>query len=187
MSDRFTPIHEPLPGLHVFERRRVGDARGYLERVFDVDGTAPMLPFGTVAQVNRTVTALAGTVRGMHFQRPPHAEIKLVHCTRGSVFDVAVDLREGSPTYLQWHGEILSADNLRCMRIPEGFAHGFQSLQPDSELIYVHSQPYRPESEDGVRPLDPRLAITWPMEIALISDRDNNHRLIGTTFQGVVA
>jgi dTDP-4-dehydrorhamnose 3,5-epimerase len=187
MSDRFTHIHEPLPGLHVFERTRVGDARGYLERVFDMDGREPMLPFGSVAQVNRTVTALAGTVRGMHFQRPPFAEVKLVHCTRGSVFDVAVDLRKGSLTYLHWHGEVLSADNLRCMRIPEGFAHGFQSLQPDSELIYVHSKPYRPEAEDGVQPLDPGLAITWPTDITSISERDSNHRLIGATFQGVVA
>lgn len=187
MSDRFTHVHEPLPGLHVFERKRVGDDRGYLERIFDADSAGYMLPFASVAQVNRTVTALAGTVRGMHFQRVPYPEVKLVHCTRGSVFDVAVDLREGSPTYLQWHGEVLSADNLRCMRIPEGFAHGFQSLQPDSELIYVHSQPYRPEVEDGVRPLDPHLAIKWPMEIALISERDSNHRLIGASFQGVVA
>lgn len=187
MIDRFTHIHEPLPGLHVFDRTRVGDGRGYLERVFDIDSAGPMLPFGSVAQVNRTVTALAGTVRGMHFQRPPYAEIKLVHCTRGSVFDVAVDLREGSPTFLQWHGEVLSADNLRCMRIPEGFAHGFQSLEPDSELIYVHSQPYRPDAEDGVQPLDPRLAIAWPAAIAMVSERDSSHRLIGASFQGVVA
>jgi dTDP-4-dehydrorhamnose 3,5-epimerase len=187
MSDRFTHIHEPLPGLHIFERIRMGDGRGYLERVFDMESSGNMLPFATVAQVNRTVTARAGTVRGMHFQRSPYAEIKLIHCTRGSVFDVAVDLREGSPTYLQWHGEVLSADNLRCMRVPEGFAHGFQSLHADSELIYVHSQPYRPEAEDGVQPLDPRLAITWPMEISLISQRDSSHRLIGAAFQGVVA
>jgi dTDP-4-dehydrorhamnose 3,5-epimerase len=185
MSDRFIAIHEPIPGLHVFERVRMGDARGYLERLFDAESVGPMLPFAAVAQVNRTLTEQAGTVRGMHFQRPPYAEIKLVHCVRGSVFDVAVDLREGSPTYLHWHGEPLSGDNRRCMRIPEGFAHGFQTLEADSELIYVHSQPYRPGSEDGVRPLDQRLGIRWPLAIALISERDGNHPPIDERFQAV--
>jgi dTDP-4-dehydrorhamnose 3,5-epimerase len=185
MSDRFNHIHEPIPGLHVLERVRMGDARGYLERIFDADIVGSMFPFAAVAQVNRTLTAMAGTVRGMHFQRHPYAEIKLVHCIRGSVFDVAVDLREGSPTYLQWHAEILSGDNGRCMHIPEGFAHGFQSLEADSELIYVHSQPYRPGVEDGVRPLDSRLAISWPLAIALMSERDVNHPPIDERFQAV--
>nr|WP_063572203.1 dTDP-4-dehydrorhamnose 3,5-epimerase family protein [Luteibacter rhizovicinus] len=185
MSDRFIHVHEPLPGLHVFERVRMGDARGFLERIYDADGEGDLLPFARVAQVNRTLTAQAGTVRGMHFQRPPFAEVKLVHCTHGSVFDVAVDLREGSPTFLHWHAEVLSERNWRAMRIPEGFAHGFQSLEANSELIYVHSQSYRAGAEDGVGPLDPRLAIDWPLEIALISERDTNHRLLDADFQGV--
>ena len=186
MSDRFIHIHEPIPGLHVFDRVRMGDARGYLERIYDAGATEDVLPFACVAQVNRTVTAQAGTVRGMHFQRPPFAEVKLVHCTRGSIFDVAVDLRQGSPTYLQWHAEVLSHGNGRCMRVPEGFAHGFQTLETDCELIYVHSQLYRQDAEDGVGPLDPRLAIDWPLPVAMISDRDAHHRPVDEAFLGVV-
>ncbi len=187
MSDRFIHVHEPLPGLHVFERVRMGDARGFLERIYDADSAGDLLPFARVAQVNRTFTAQAGTVRGMHFQRPPFAEVKLVQCTRGSVFDVAVDLREGSPTFLKWHAEVLSDRNGRAMRVPEGFAHGFQTLEADCELIYVHSQPYRQDAEDGVGPRDPRLAIAWPRAIEMISERDNGHLPINEAFQGVVA
>lgn len=187
MSDRFIHVHEPLPGLHVFDRVRMGDTRGFLERIYDADSAGDLLPFARVAQVNRTLTAQAGTVRGMHFQRPPFGEVKLVHCIHGSVFDVAVDLRHGSPTFLQWHAEILSGQNGRAMRIPEGFAHGFQTLEADCELIYVHSQPYRQDAEDGIGPLDPGLAIAWPRAIEMISDRDANHRPIDEAFQGVTA
>ncbi|WP_285404500.1 dTDP-4-dehydrorhamnose 3,5-epimerase family protein [Luteibacter sp. ME-Dv--P-043b] len=187
MTDRFTHVHEPIRGLHVLDRRRLGDDRGFLERLYDSDAAGQLLPFARIAQINRTMTALEGTVRGMHFQRQPYAEVKLVHCIRGSVFDVAVDLREGSPTYLHWHAEVLSADNGRCLRIPEGFAHGFQALEAGCELIYVHSQPYRQDAECGVWPLDPQLGIAWPRAIALMSDRDAQHGPIDATFQGVIA
>lgn len=187
MKDRIIHVHEPLSGLHVFDRVRMADDRGYLERLYDAERAGDLLPMAQVAQVNRTLTTQVGTVRGMHFQRPPFAEVKLVHCIRGSVFDVAVDLREGSPTYLHWHAEVLSERNGRFMRIPEGFAHGFQALEADCEMIYVHSQPYRQDAEDGVGPLDPRLAIAWPRAIAVISGRDARHRPIDDEFQGVVA
>lgn len=186
MRDHFIRVHEPLQDLHVFERNIVGDTRGFLERIYDANCSGELLPFAKVAQVNRTSTIHAGTVRGMHFQRAPYAEIKLVHCVRGSVFDVALDLRQGSPTFLRWHAEVLSADNRRCMRIPEGFAHGFQTLEDDCELIYVHSQPYRQDVEGGVGPLDPMLAIAWPLPVTLISERDAGHAPVNEAFEGVM-
>lgn len=182
---RFRFVSEPIPSLRVFERLRMGDTRGFLERLYDSDEIADVMGFNAVCQVNRTRTAEVGTVRGMHFQRGPFAEIKLVHCVRGAVFDVAVDVRENSPTFLQWHAEVLSEANARCMRIPEGFAHGFQVLEPDSELVYIHSQPYRPDSEDGLHPLDLALAITWPRDVAMLSARDAAHPWIGSSFVGV--
>lgn len=186
MSQRLVSVAEPLSSLRVFERKPAGDDRGFLERLYERDGS-DFPGFVDVAQVNRTVTARRGTVRGMHFQWAPFAESKLVHCLRGSVFDVAVDLREGSATFLRWHGEVLSPDNHRCLWIPEGFAHGFQTLEDDSELIYVHSQPYRADHEGGLHPHDPRLAIQWPLDIAMISDRDAGHAFIDNTFEGVSA
>jgi dTDP-4-dehydrorhamnose 3,5-epimerase len=139
-----------------------------------------------VAQINHTGTRKKGTVRGMHFQYPPHAELKLVSCLRGHIWDVAVDLRAGSPTFLKWHAEELSAENGRAMLIPEGCAHGFQTLTNDVEMLYVHSAPYVTESEGGVRATDPLLAISWPMPIAEISERDANHPLLDSHFLGVV-
>lgn len=184
---RFTLILEPLPSLRVFERLRIGDDRGFLERLYDADEPEDVLGFAAIGQVNRTRTADVGTIRGMHFQRESMAEIKLVHCIRGAVFDVAVDVRASSPSFLRWHGEILSEANGRCMYIPEGFAHGFQALEPDTELVYVHSQPYRPDYEDGLHPLDPILGINWPAKVALMSARDNSWPWIGTSFVGVIS
>jgi dTDP-4-dehydrorhamnose 3,5-epimerase len=126
-----------------------------------------------------------GTVRGMHFQHPPYAEMKLVSCLRGEVFDVAVDLRKDSPTFLQWHGEILSEVNQRTFCMPEGFAHGFQTLTEDCELIYFHSATYAPEAEAGLNALDPRLAIAWPMPVVDRSVRDQQHAMLTSDFSGL--
>ena len=113
----------------------------------------------------------------MHFQRAPHDEAKFVSCLAGCVFDVAVDLRPGSPSYLQWHGEVLSAENGRSMMIPGGFAHGFQTLTEDCELIYLHDKPYAPEAEGGLNALDPKLAIDWPLPVPDVA-RDEASALI---------
>ena len=184
-GERFFTIAEPLPSLRVLERQPVGDERGTLERLYDADGLDGVLEVTRVAQVNRTLTAARGTLRGMHFQREPYAEIKIVHCVRGAVFDVAIDVRPESATFLRWHGEVLSAQNKRFLRIPEGFAHGFQTLEDDCEMIYVHSQPYRPDFEAGIHPCDPALGIAWPIEIMLLSDRDTGHPPINDRFIGV--
>ena len=175
-----------MSGLNVFVRKPIGDSRGYLERMFCVDELQDSFGARRVVQINHTLTQTRGTVRGMHFQFAPHAEMKFVSCLRGSVFDVAVDLRKGSPTFLQWHAELISADNHKTLAIPEGFAHGFQTLTDDCEMLYLHTSPYAPGAEAGLNPKDVRLAIEWPLPIAEISPRDAAHALIGDSFEGVM-
>jgi dTDP-4-dehydrorhamnose 3,5-epimerase len=186
MSGRFEIRETPLAGLVAIRRLPRSDPRGFFERFFCADELAPAGWTGPVAQINRTLTAGQGTLRGLHFQHPPHAEKKLVSCLRGEVFDVAVDIRAGSPTFLHWHAEILSGDNHTSLLIPEGFAHGFQTRTPDVEMLYLHSAPYAPGAEGGLRPDDPRLAVAWPDPVALLSERDAGHALIDETFQGVI-
>jgi len=183
--NRFAIADLPLPGLKCIERRRVGDARGYLARIFCADELRAAGWTCPVAQINHTSTARKGTVRGLHFQHPPYAEMKLVSCIRGEVFDVAVDLRRGSQTFLRWHGERLSTDNNRALLIPEGFAHGFQALSDDAELIYCHSAAYNAAAEGGLDPQDPKLGIHWPLPIAELSARDAQHPRLDGSFAGV--
>jgi dTDP-4-dehydrorhamnose 3,5-epimerase len=169
---RFTRIPTPLADLVVIERQRLGDARGFFSRFFCAQELSDF-GIGSVAQINHTMTQATGTIRGMHFQSAPHDEAKFVSCLAGAVFDVAVDMRPGSPTYLKWHGEVLSADNARSMMIPPGFAHGFQTLTENCELIYLHDKPYFPGAEGGVNALDPKLAIAWPLPVSQMSERDS--------------
>lgn len=182
---RFKVTDLPLSGLKLIERQQVGDARGFLARLFCADELVGAGWSKPVAQINQTVTRKAGALRGLHFQRSPHAEMKLVSCLKGIVFDVAVDLRRGSPTFLQWHAEELSSDNLSALLIPEGFAHGFQALTDDCELHYVHSASYAVSYEGGINARDPRLGIVWPRAISEVSERDSLHPFIGENFEGV--
>lgn len=183
---RFTITDLPLAGLKRVQRQRLGDNRGFLVRLFCAEGLAAAGWNKPIAQINHTYTAKQGTVRGMHFQRPPHAEMKLVSCIRGEVWDVAVDLRVGSPTYLHWHAEQLSAENGCALLIPEGFAHGFQALTDDVDLLYCHSEAYTPAAEAGLNPLDPKLAITWPLPVTELSVRDSQHPLLTAAFNGLL-
>lgn len=182
---RFILRDLPLAGLILVERQRSGDRRGFLSRLFCSEELAAAGWEKPINQINLTCTAKRGTVRGMHFQQAPHAEMKLVSCVRGEVYDVAVDVRANSPTFLQWHAEYLSADNGRALLIPEGFAHGFQTLTDEVDLLYCHSAAYCPSAEAGLNPQDRRLAITWPLAIADLSPRDAAHPSIDSTFQGV--
>jgi len=184
---RFRIVDTTLPDLKVVIRERRDDERGFLSRLFCAGDLAAAGWRGGIAQINHTLTRQPGTVRGLHFQRPPDAEAKLVSCLRGRVWDVAVDLRAGSPTLLRWHAEELSPDNGRALLIPEGFAHGFQVLAPDSELLYLHSAPYSPASEGALNAVDPRLAIAWPLAVGDRSARDQAHPLLTDDFQGIAA
>jgi len=186
MSTRFDILDTPLPGLRILQRKPIGDSRGYLERLFCNEELLSLVTGKHIVQINHTLTATRGTVRGMQFQRPPHTEIKLVGCLRGEVFDVAVDLRHNSPTFLGWHAELLSADNHKALVIPEGFAHGFQTLTDNCEMLYFHTAAYQPEAEGGLNVHDPRLDIRWPLPVAGLSPRDAAHPLLDVTFSGVV-
>lgn len=184
---RFAVSDLPLPGLRLLTRKHMGDSRGFLSRLFCAVELRAAGWSKAVAQVNHTFTARAGTVRGLHYQRPPHLEMKLVTCLRGEVWDVAVDVRAGSPTFLQWHAERLSAENGRSMLLPEGFAHGFQTLTPDVEMLYCHSTFHDADSEAGLHPEDPGLGITWPLPITELSARDEHHPLLAEQFKGITA
>lgn len=182
---RFLVHDTPLAGLKLIERKPIGDARGFLARMFCAEDLSVAGWNKGIAQINHTLTQVRGTVRGMHFQRSPHMEMKLVSCLRGAVWDVAVDLRAGSPTFLKWHAVELSATNHRALLIPEGFAHGFQTLSDDCELLYLHSAAYAADAESGVQAQDPALAISWPLPIAEISARDAQHVLLTQEFTGL--
>jgi dTDP-4-dehydrorhamnose 3,5-epimerase len=180
---QFEIANTPLLGLKVVQRGLVGDQRGFLSRVFSAAELAQAGWRKPIDQINHTFTQRLGTVRGMHFQRGVQAEMKLVSCLRGAIWDVAVDIREGSPTFLRWHAEELSAANRRALLIPEGFAHGFQALTDDCELLYLHSAAYAREAEAGLNPHDPRLAIAWPLPVAHLSSRDSSHPMLND-YQG---
>jgi dTDP-4-dehydrorhamnose 3,5-epimerase len=174
-----TGISGPIEVLHDVRT----DARGrfkrqYCEREFAAAGLKT-----NWVQVNHSVTLGAGTVRGLHFQRPPAAEAKLVSCPMGRAFDVAVDLRAGSPTFLQWAA--IEISEYSSFYIPAGFAHGFQALTDEVHLIYQHSASYVPEAEGGVRFDDPAIGVEWPLPAGTISERDRSFSLIDDEFEGI--
>lgn len=177
----------PIPGLWEVETSPRVDERGSLTRLYCADALAAAGVDLRIVQVNHSLTRRRGTVRGLHFQRPPALEAKLVRCLRGRVFDVAVDLRLGSPTFARWHAVELAEDNQRQLLIPPGCAHGFQTLADDCELLYHHSAGYAPELEDGVRHDDPCLAIAWPEPIVGVSRRDHGFAAIDDVFVAVPA
>lgn len=163
----------------------VADARGRFTRLFCEQELAPVRPGLHFTQINLSETRGLGTLRGMHYQKPPAAEAKLIRCLRGRVFDVAVDVRPDSPTFLHWHGLELAEDNDRAIFIPEGFAHGFQTLADEAHLLYMHTVPWTPTCEAGLRHDDPRIGIAWPLKVASISDRDRGYAFIDDSFTGV--
>ena len=178
-------IDTPLSGLKVVKSEPHHDARGAFVRLFCARELQPLFGHRHIAQINHSRTSRPGAVRGLHFQRPPHAEMKMVRCLRGRVWDVAVDLRADSPTFLNWHAQELAPDDATMMVIPEGFAHGFQALEPESELLYLHTEFYHPPSEVGLRHDDPRLGIAWPLTPQDLSPRDLTHPLLDSDFNGV--
>lgn len=174
-----TPLMPELPAGPMLVRRTSHvDDRGAFARIFCAEALAEIGWPGPVAQINHSRTVRRGTVRGLHFQLPPHAEAKLVVCIRGAVLDVAVDVRPGSPTRYSHAAAELSAETATAIYVPEGFAHGFQALSDDVELIYIHSAPYATAAEAGLRHDDPKLAIAWPLPVTGMSTRDAAFPLI---------
>jgi dTDP-4-dehydrorhamnose 3,5-epimerase len=174
-----------LGSVAVIERQENFDERGSFGRLYCQDELKSVGWSKPMAQVNVSRTRVAGSVRGLHYQMVPHAEMKYVICTTGKIFDVAVDLRRNSPTFMQWCGFELSEDNRRGLIIPEGFAHGFQALTNDVEMIYFHSAPYAKHADSGLHVLDPRLAIQWPLTVSGLSDRDATAPFLSQTFRGI--
>jgi len=167
-----------IDDILIIERDCFGDERGSFSKLF-VDVGKP------IVQVNHSVTHEKGTTRGLHYQKPPYAEIKIISCIRGFVYDVSVDLRRDSKTFLQWFSHVLSEENRKTIVIPEGFAHGFQVMSDDAELIYLHTNYYVKEAEAGLHVLDKALGIVWPFHIRNLSERDKGFRFIDDGFEGV--
>ena len=174
-----------IPGVVIVETCSLVDHRGAFVRLFCEKELASVIKHRRIMQINQSLTHAVGAIRGLHYQRPPCAEMKLVRCLKGRVWDVAVDLRAGSSSFLKWHAEELSPESARMMVIPEGCAHGFQVLEPNSELLYLHTAPYDPELEGGVRSNDPSVGITWPLAAKDISERDAAHTLLGSEYKGI--
>lgn len=184
-SKRFLIEPTAIAGVFTVTRRRLADERGFLSRLFEPEELAQAGWQAPIAQINETGTARAGTVRGLHFQWPPHAEMKLVSCTAGRVLDAAVDLRKGSPTYLQSVAIELSAESGRALLIPEGCAHGFQALTDDVRMIYIHTAPYAAAHEGGLDALDPALGLAWPLPVVNRSPRDETLPRVSAGFEGI--
>jgi dTDP-4-dehydrorhamnose 3,5-epimerase len=178
-------VETEIKGVDVVETAPAEDHRGSFARLFCEIDLASVMRGRRVVQINHSCTRAVGAVRGMHFQFRPHAEMKLVRCLRGRVWDVAVDLRRGSPTILQWHALELTPRNARMLVIPEGCAHGFQALEAESELLYLHTTLYVPAAEGGVAHDDPQLGIAWPLPVTDLSARDRAHQPLPRGFAGL--
>lgn len=176
----------PLSGAHLIRLSPRGDNRGWFARTYCQNEFAQIGHTDSWVQMNHSMTHQLGTIRGMHFQRQPDAEIKLVRCIAGNVFDVIIDLRTDSPTFKQWFGAELSADNQQMMYLPKGFAHGFQTLTADCQLLYCHSTYYAPRSEGAIRFDDPQIGIQWPLAVTDLSERDACHPFLDDDFTGLI-
>jgi dTDP-4-dehydrorhamnose 3,5-epimerase len=178
-------IETPLKGSYVVELNPFSDERGWFARTYCKNEFATIGHTKEWVQLNHSVSYKKGTIRGMHYQLQPFAETKMVRCIAGTVFDVIVDIRANSPTFLQWYSIELSAKNKKMIYIPEGFAHGFQTLTDNAELIYHHTSFYAPDIEKGVSYNDNAIGIDWQLPVSEISERDSNHPPIDFNFNGV--
>ena len=181
---KFHPL--AFSGAFVVELEPRGDERGWFARLFCAKELAEIGHAKPIVNVNHSFTQKKGTIRGMHFQYPPNCEVKIVKCLRGAIWDCIVDVRRDSPTFLQWVGVELTEDNHQMIYIPEGFAHGFQALTNDVEIIYFVSEFYASDNEGGLRFDDPELQIEWPVPPTIVSDRDRSHPLITDSFEGII-
>lgn len=168
----FTPT--TLPGSYIIDLEKRQDDRGFFARTWCAEEFGKFGLNTNLVQQNMSYTKSQGTLRGMHFQKSPHAETKVVRCTRGSLYDVIIDLRPESPTYTQWFGITLIQDNYQMVYVPEGFAHGFVTLEDNTEASYLVTAAYNPEADSGVRYNDPTFNIKWPIPVTLVSDKDAN-------------
>lgn len=175
----------PITGCYVINIQPIGDDRGWFLRTFCKKEFSKISHSEEWVQLNHSYTSQKGTIRGMHFQTHPYSETKLVRCISGRIYDVVVDLRRDSKTFLSWFGVEISASNRKMIYIPKGLAHGFQTLSDNTELIYHHTEFYTPNSEAGIRFDDPTIKIKWPLLVTEISDRDHQHPSLDINFKGI--
>ena len=178
-------ITTPLLGVYVIKFEPFLDERGSFTRTFCQKEFTQIGFHKQIVQINHSINRQKGTIRGMHYQQPPACETKIIRCVLGKVFDVMVDLRAGSPTFKKWYGVELSKENMHMVLIPEGFAHGFQTLTDNAELIYLSSEFYNPKYERGLRFDDPTVAISWPLHVDVISPKDQNWSFMDNNFKGI--
>lgn len=178
-------LNTDIEGILLIKSESFDDERGTFARLFCSSALESVMKGLTIKQINTSYTKVKGSIRGLHFQNPPRSEMKLIRCLKGAIWDVAVDLRNGSPTFLSSFGIRLAAEELTMLVIPEGFAHGFQTLEPDTELLYLHTEFYSPSHEAGVRFDDPVFKIDWPLAPKEVSERDKSHALIDSAFSGI--
>ncbi len=181
---KFDIIKTGLNGLITITRMAVKDERGSFSRLYS-DQLLDVIGFKNgISQINLSCTLKKGTVRGFHYQAMPYSDAKIVACVRGAVWDIAVDIRQNSPTFLKWHAEEISSVNNKMMLIPIGFAHGFQALTDDVELVYLHSKEHFPSMERSLSVLDPKLSIPWPLDVINLSKRDADSPFLNEDFKG---
>jgi dTDP-4-dehydrorhamnose 3,5-epimerase len=178
-------IETKIESLKIIKFESLKDNRGLFSRLFCSEELESILNGRKIVQINYSVTNNSGAIRGMHYQNKPCSEMKLIRCLRGRVYDVAVDLRKDSPDFLKWHGVELTPENNLAYIIPEGFAHGFQALEEDSHLLYLHTAIYSPDLEGAIRFDDPKINISWPLEARDLSDKDRNRPYINEQFKGI--
>ena len=172
----FVPLS--LPDAYAIDLSPRGDERGSYTRLFCANELNHIGLNKPIVNINHSYSRYQGTIRGVHFQYPPDSEIKIVKCIRGAIWDCIVDIRKSSPTFLKWDAVELSADNNKMIYIPEGFAHGFQTLTDNVEIIYCVTAFYAPNNEDGLRFDDPTLKISWPLPPTVVAERSRKHKLI---------
>jgi len=175
-----------IEGLYIIQLKKLEDERGLFARTFCKNEFRQIGFNKEFVQFNHSFNKYKGTIRGMHFQHPPYTETKLIRCVQGAVYDVAVDLRAGSPTFLHHFGIELNAENMTSILIPEGFAHGFQTLEDNTALIYHHTEFYTAGADDGIGYNDPALKIAWQLPGVNISEKDKNYKPADKNFKGII-
>lgn len=178
-------LQTPLTGVYIIKLEPIFDDRGAFSRIFCKEEFKKINYTKEIVQINYSANHKKGTIRGLHYQVNPGSEIKIIRCVRGRVFDVIVDIREGSPGFLKSFALELTGENWKMIYVPEGFAHGFQTLEDNCELLYQHTNYYKKEHERGLRFDDPMLGIEWPLEVTVISEKDSKYELLNENFNGI--
>jgi dTDP-4-dehydrorhamnose 3,5-epimerase len=183
--ERFTYEKTAIEGVYIITPKKIIDSRGYYERYFCVEEFKEVGFTEPVKQINHSMSIQKGIVRGFHYQLPPHCEMKLVRCIKGKIFDVALDVRKDSPTFLQHVSVELSEENSKYLLLPEGVAHGFQTMTENSEIIYIVNKMYAPSVDKVVNPLDPMINVSWPVEVDMERSKEVKQTFLTKDFTGV--